>query len=173
MRVCQRCAAPFSRTGGDPYCGPACRLWSRVTRCADVDCWPWVGGRAHPFGYGLIGLDGRPTTAHRVAWLVTRGPIPRGLSVLHRCDNPPCCNPAHLFLGTQADNMHDRHAKGRFARGSAVHSAKLTEDHVRAIRATYSVGIRGRGVRALATRYGVAKNAVRCVLARTTWAHIH
>ena len=90
------------------------RYW-RYCRPSEYGCWDWVGAR-DTFGYGVIGRGGRGrghTGAHRVSWQIHRGPIPPGMYVLHRCDNPPCSNPAHLFLGTHRDNVADMVAKGR------------------------------------------------------------
>lgn len=112
------------------------RLWSRVTRTDD--CWTW-DGHTNEQGYGQIGrgytVEGLALT-HRVAWELTHGPIPDGIGVLHRCDNPPCCRPDHLFLGTQADNMQDAKAKGRArgVAGEANWNSKVTAHHVQQIR---------------------------------------
>ena len=77
-------------------------------------CWVWVG-RPNTSGYGTFSLNKKRERAHRVSWMLNRGPIPEGLQVLHKCDNPPCVNPDHLFLGTNADNVKDRVSKGRTA----------------------------------------------------------
>ena len=74
-------------------------------------CWFWKTKTVKH--YGSVWFNGKTTGAHKVAWIITNGPVPDGMQVLHTCDNPPCCNPAHLFLGTNADNAADRHAKGR------------------------------------------------------------
>lgn len=89
------------------------RFWAKVDQSGGAEaCWPWMGGR-HKFGYGNVEHDVR---AHRLAWELANGPIPAGLHVLHRCDNPPCCNARHLFIGTDADNVADMRAKGRQGR---------------------------------------------------------
>ena len=88
-------------------------FWQNVAVRSPNECWEWRGSR-YPTGYGRV----RPTQyAHRLAWGYTHGPIPAGLHVLHHCDNPPCCNPAHLWVGTPADNMRDRDLKGRGRNG--------------------------------------------------------
>jgi len=95
------------------------RFWNYVDKNGANGCWVWTASR-HRFGYGLLVKEqsttkkrGRHRTAHRLSWELHNGAIPKGLSVLHHCDNPPCVNPAHLFLGTQADNNRDMFAKGR------------------------------------------------------------
>lgn len=88
------------------------QFWARVER--GDGCWLWQGMTISG-GYGRVGWRGMKAVAHRVAWELTYGPIPEGLWVLHRCDNPPCCNPEHLFLGSRLDNIADMVAKGRGA----------------------------------------------------------
>jgi hypothetical protein len=144
-------------------------------------CWPWQGATDHK-GYGVIGLgrraDGTDRT-HQVAWMLAHGPIPRGLCVLHKCDNPPCCNDAHLFLGTIADNNRDMVAKGRHAwtknphlraRGERHGRAKLTDDAVREIRARYAAG--GVTQRELAAAHGVDQQVIWAIIHRRRWAHV-
>lgn len=90
----------------------AARFWSKIHRSTNIECWEWTAYRT-PDGYGRIKVSGRMLLAHRVAWMFEFGPIPEGLCVCHRCDNPKCCNPHRLFLGTQLDNMRDATRKGR------------------------------------------------------------
>lgn len=91
------------------------RFWGKVNRIGFEECWEWMAAR-DPNGYGRIGgKRPRAELAHRVAYRLTRGDIPLGLHVCHSCDNPPCCNPNHLFLGTDLDNNRDMRAKGRDA----------------------------------------------------------
>jgi hypothetical protein len=87
------------------------RFWPRVAKAGADDCWEWQGPR-EPAGYGRLIYQGN-VRAHRVAWFLTYGPIPKGLAVCHHCDNPPCCNPGHLYLTTQSQNIKDRARKGR------------------------------------------------------------
>jgi HNH endonuclease len=91
------------------------RFWCRVKKGLADECWLWSGS-TNKKGYGRITLGSRAAgveRAHRVSWLLFRGEIPDGLCVLHRCDNPPCVNPSHLFLGTKRDNTADMVSKGR------------------------------------------------------------
>lgn len=90
-------------------------FWSHVKKLGADGCWEWIGARtAYGYGQAWVARPMRTSVmAHRAAWAMERGPIPPGLLVLHSCDNPPCVNPAHLFLGTQSDNMLDSVSKGR------------------------------------------------------------
>ena len=134
----------------------------------------------HRQGYGQAiwkkseGGNGKTWKAHRRAWVEANGPIPDGLCVLHKCDNPPCINVEHLFLGTQLDNIADRHAKGRTSRntgnkGETNSQAKLTEQQVRDIRNQYAEGDQ---LRTIARRYGVHDATIKLIVQRKNWAHV-
>jgi hypothetical protein len=137
------------------------------------ECWFWQGATTN-FGYGVI-QGHNPTRiirAHRLTYELHHGvTVPSDLSVLHTCDNPSCVNPAHLFLGTRADNHADMKAKGRAngPRGAMNPNVKLTEQLVRECRQDYAAGI---GTRRLARKFGVNRQTMYCVVKRRTWKHV-
>lgn len=140
-------------------------FWARLDRSDPARCWEWHGSGLRT-GYGRVSFGGRLWLTHRLAYELANEPIPDGLHVLHRCDNRRCCNPAHLFLGTHADNVADMVAKGRQAR-------KLTDDDVISIRSRYRE--RGRGgmtLRALAEEYGVNPITIRNVVHGTIFQNV-
>jgi hypothetical protein len=149
------------------------RFWSKVAVSNNPDeCWEWQKGKSHD-GYGYISIGGRKgkrTYAHRIAWEFKNGTIPSGLFVLHSCDNPACCNPKHLFLGTRQDNSKDKVNKGRQAKGENNGAHKLNEGDVLYIRERYSRGdIR---ITDLANELGLGRTHVRDIVHRKTWKHI-
>jgi hypothetical protein len=162
------------------------RFWEKVDRDGPTPphrpelgpCWIWTAHR-HPTGYGGIGGGGRRVgtkRANRVAWELTFGPVPESLFVLHKCDNPTCVRPDHLFVGTPGDNRRDCVAKGRSndqargRKGEANRNAKLTTAAVREIRARYAQG--GIKQQELAEQYGVTQSIVSKVLLMHSWAHV-
>lgn len=141
-------------------------VWKRVAVGAPDACWEWTGYRL-PSGYGQMALGGVAINAHRVAFEDAAGITPGGLYVCHSCDNPPCCNPAHLFLGTPTENRRDCAEKRRDSRGERHHAAKLTEREVREIRRLVDISSS-----ALARRFGVSRRLVRMVRNREVWRHV-
>lgn len=148
--------------------GLAVRFWEKVVRRGPDDCWEWAASR-HTKGYGQI-LDGTLRKAHRVSWELANGPVPDGMFVCHTCDNPPCVNPAHLWLGTNAENIRDAFAKGRIdRRGQANGRRKLTVTQVQSIRERRATGER---VMDLAREYGVNISTVVRITAGRSWTNL-
>lgn len=154
---------------------PKDRILAKTEKRAD-GCWLWGGVPQTPSGHGQMFVgsrtDGsrRNAIVHRVMWEETHGPIPEGQQVLHACDVPRCVNPDHLWLGTAADNMRDRDAKGRQARGMRQGLAKLRPDQVRTIR--YAYFKYGIPITEMAQQYGVTYQNVRAIVRGETWKHV-
>jgi hypothetical protein len=127
-------------------------------------CWQWISTRTKK-GYGHFWFDGAPWQAHRVSYVLNVGEIPHGMHVLHRCDNPGCVRPDHLFLGSNMDNVADKIAKGRHPRGSAASCAKLTETEAASIRADT------RSHRAIGEAFGVSHTVVWSIKKGAAWTH--
>lgn len=165
---------------GDVLPRPKLSLEARFLRLVEVkgegECWPW-GGERNSSGYGIFwkgegGGSGGRTSAHRMAWVVANGrEIPSGLHVLHSCDCPPCVNPAHLRVGTPADNGRDKAERGRCADqwGENNPATDLTEREVRDIRTLREWGARGVD---LAAEYGVSQQAICGIVKRRSWRRV-
>jgi hypothetical protein len=160
------------------------RFWKLVDKSGD--CWTWKASLT-THGYGQFVLPyHHHIGAHRFAYELENGPVPAGLVVCHRCDNPPCVNPAHLWVGTQGDNLRDMHGKGRGntdswplaveasrtadrPHGEKHHNAHMTAEKIRALRkmrqdgATYD---------AIALEFGIGKSLVAQIITRKTWKHV-
>lgn len=132
----------------------------------NTGCWIWQH-KVDRKGYGRTWWNGREGFAHRLAFVLWRGPIPDAMGVLHKCDTPPCCNPEHLFLGTQRDNMADKTAKGRQQRGERCWKARLTAEQVAQIKAAH-----GATQAAIAAIYGVTREAVSRIRCGRNWAWV-
>jgi hypothetical protein len=183
--------------GRGKYCSPKChqvhrkcsweeRFWSHVARCDHelwclYCCWEWQAGTSL-WGYGLFQMTTEGKTrgqrAHRIAWsLLNAQPIPPGLLGLHHCDNPPCCNPMHIHIGTHLDNSHDAVMRGRLkvprygqiVRGEKHWNSKLTENQVREIVQRHR---RGELQSTIARDLGVSRPTINMVLQRKVWRHI-
>ena len=135
-------------------------------------CWNWTGAKFKGTGYGQIQVNGRPKRAHRVAWELSNGPVPAGVLVLHRCDNPSCVNPTHLFLGDHQANYDDMVSKGRrkVAAGERVGSSKMTAAEVVRARRLFETG--SHTVTALARMFGITGVPMKALLERVTWKHV-
>lgn len=153
------------------------RLWAKVVVKSDDECWEWQGYR-HKYpngdlGHGQIGRGGRGegnTYVHIVSWEIANGrKVPAGMFVCHRCDNPPCVNPRHLFLGTRQENVDDMVSKRRHQFGQQAVWSKLTDDIVLRIRELRAAGVRERIV---AEQFGVSRSMVGLIHRRQRWAHI-
>lgn len=157
------------------YVDEIMRFWSKVKVTARTeDCWIWNGLKTKT-GYGQMSIGGRKGKiwfTHRFSYQLAYGEIPEGAHVLHRCDNPSCVNPNHLFLGTHKDNMQDMVNKGRKAikYGEDTVHHKLTADKVISIRERFARG--GISQSALAREMGVTQVAIQRIVTRRTWKHI-
>ena len=144
------------------------RFWEKVEVRDLHECWQWRAS-TKVGGYGKIADDdGRIQLAHRIAYRLVFGDFPLGLVVSHRCDNPGCVNPQHLFLGTQAENLRDMRIKRRDnpPRGSRHPKARLDESLVARVRADV------RSHRRIAKDYGIGKSTVGMIKAGATWIHV-
>jgi hypothetical protein len=146
------------------------RFWSKVDKSGD--CWEWTGA-LDKLGYGDFRQGQKHIKSHRVSWELANGKIPEGICVLHKCDNPPCINPSHLFLGTHADNMQDCTNKGRRSNppvrmGAGNNKAKLDNQKVLEIREVAGT----MSNRAIAAKFNVDPSVIGDVIARRTWRHV-
>lgn len=152
-----------------PRLNPADVFYDRLVK--NQGCWEWIGDKESK-GYGRIGYNNKQHKAHRVSWMLHNGPIPKDLCVLHKCDNPSCVNPNHLFLGTYQDNNKDRAEKSRSAdqRGDKSHVSKLTWKKVKMIRYLYSTGLFRH--KDLAWQFDVGQTTIWHVLNNSTWVGV-
>ena len=167
MGWCKVCFSRLKRGEHVPKVKPTALeiYWRDVV--VRAGCWGWKG-KKHVFGYGWVRAQDTHMNAHVFSWWIHRGD-PCGKFVLHTCDNPECSNPDHLFLGTQLDNMRDKCAKGRQARGVTSGNARATEGEVRAL-----VDLMANGVppTAAARQLGLSRHIAMDIASGHTWRHI-
>ena len=188
QKICIGCGSVWkdypSRLLRQTFCSSACaneskrrtleeRFWKYVMK-AD-DCWPWIGTTNHD-GYGVLRTrleSGRrqSTFAHRVSWQMHYGEITEGLEVCHKCDNPPCVKPEHLFLATHIENIRDATVKGRMRglRGELNWNAKLTDKMVLEIHLMTSQGVSRT---AIAKHFNVSTALISAIARRQIWKHV-
>jgi hypothetical protein len=144
------------------------RFWSKVKKTSG--CWIWTGA-TNSCGYGDIWATTRLERAHRVSWFFAHGPIPEGKLVLHKCDNPPCVNPDHLFLGTHRDNTQDMFKKNRAnkVRGEGHPLTFFTEDQVIELRRRYGAG---EDIKLLAKEFNTTRDSIYPAVSGRTWKHL-
>ena len=146
------------------------QFWARVVKC-DSGCWLWNGARM-PHGYGNVFFQGAYHRVHRLAYVLSHGPIPDGMFVCHTCDVRHCCNPSHLWIGTPADNVRDMMVKGRNSRntgspGQTNPAAKLTQYQVDEIRKLYAT--RQYTLKQLGATYNISKSMISVIVRGEAW----
>lgn len=185
--VCEVCKSTFTHWASKPhrYCSRACfftgrkrefvdRFWAKIERRSISECWPWTAGHIS-FGYGMV-FDpdcGRNRPSHQVAWELYYGEqFPSWLQGNHHCDNPPCCNPTHVYAGTALENMADAVTRGRLrpVNGERSNLSKLSAAQVTEIRLALSEGVLTR--REIAERFSVTKACIGSIENRQSWAHL-
>jgi hypothetical protein len=170
--LCAYCNSPFEKsTYNQICCSTKCRLFHSVIK-TDT-CWNWIGYKIAD-GYGRMELNGKLELVHRISYEVHIGLIPEDMLVCHSCDNPPCVNPDHLFLGTNQDNVDDCMRKGRHVTpfGEEHVCSKFTSDEVIYIRSVYKPQDKNFGMRALAKKFNVSNEAIQHIVYNHTWTHL-
>lgn len=180
---CEICNSEFTRNRIRPnirFCSKQCQgiskrtsletyFNSRIGEPTETGCILWLSS-VDLNGYGQIRKDWLRMQAHRLAWILVNGPIKNNLKVCHHCDNPLCVNVAHLFLGTQRQNMEDKVKKGRQSKGQNHYAAKLTDIQIKEILIKYASGIPTQ--RMLSEEYGVCQSIISEIISRKRWRHV-
>jgi hypothetical protein len=145
-------------------------FWDNVDKSGGEDaCWPWKKSIAS-MGYGTYCFQRKHRYTHRLAYEFSKGAIPSGLFICHHCDNKLCCNPKHLFAGTQKENVHDCMRKGRNTFGEKNEMSKLTEQQVETIHRLYKEGIFQKDI---AASFGVKQTCISKIVLGDRWKHIY
>ncbi len=166
---CDLITCPYGILASRTKISPEDRFWDKVDKSCVNGCWVWSAYcRKNRRGYGVFGFKaGLIKEAHRFSYELAFGPFDESLFVLHKCDNPPCVNPAHLFLGTRADNTADMLAKGRQARGERQGGAKLTSEQVIDLCKRFDAG---ESALSLSRELGVNESRVYAITSGRSWA---
>lgn len=184
--VCPTCGIAFVKyacqlSDGRHFCSRRChhdygqvhaveRFWSYVNKTGS--CWIWESALGRR-GYGRFLIKRTEYKAHRFAWMITNGPIPDDAYICHKCDNPRCVNPAHLFIGTPKENSHDRDSKLRHFHGESVNTNKLTAGQVILIRKEYALRINEPGIFSnLGREFGISNVHIHNIVKRKSWKHL-
>lgn len=180
--LCRECGGEFTRepnqvrSGRKYFCSRECgfkhgkpfekKFWNKIEKTDS--CWLWHGTRGIS-GHGQVRHNGRPDLAHRVSYMIHKGPIPEGMVVRHKCDNPPCVNPYHLELGSAADNMRDKMIRNRQAKGESQGFAKFTNETVKEAR---RLRAEGWTYLQLEKHFGVSRQTISHACRGNTWKHV-
>lgn len=160
-RACPHCLSEFETIyARQKHCSLECRFWSHVPVAGPDDCWEWTGAKTKA-GYGVVRHDGENIYAHRFSFYLKNGTLDKW--VLHECDNPPCCNPKHLFQGTVTDNTADMVVKDR---QNPFGKKKLTPDQVMVIRSSTEK------LADVAGKFGITPSTVSMIRKRKIWRHL-
>jgi hypothetical protein len=146
----------------------AADFWAKVDKAGPNGCWLWTGTKVR-LGYGQFRMRNKRWQTHRLAYVLTYGPVPADKFVCHKCDNPTCCNPDHMFVGTPADNMIDKMNKGRAPHGELNKMSRYTTAQVLEIRRLAAAGISERKIREV---LGIGRGSVAQIIAGNTWRHL-
>ncbi len=138
-------------------------------KISNTNCWEWQRGKTFG-GYGITTINGIRARTHRLSYELFVGKIPKGLHVLHSCDNPACCNPKHLRVGTNYDNVQDRQNKNRQAKGIRHGRHKLSEQDIQEIRKLYATG--NYTQQEIADSFGMSRSHICNILKNNYWKHV-
>ncbi len=168
-RQCEYCNKSFQGIHNQNHCTLVCRFWSKIKIKAPNKCWEWKGTKSH--GYAIIRVNRHNVKAARLAYKIKHGEVPVNMFILHKCDNPGCVNPNHLFPGTQADNNKDMAQKNRCnpLKGEDNPLSKLTEKDVIKIRAKLNQGFTHRQI---AKEFSVSYFLIGSIKRKKAWKHL-
>jgi len=146
------------------------RIFKRKITINKTGCWIWHGHRSHGYGYIWVYEKKHTISVSRAIWLLKKGPIPDGLFICHKCDNPACINPDHLFLGTNEENIQDMIDKGRNAKGEKHGNSKLKVESVRTIRSMAKSHIATH--EQIAKQFSISVSLVNAIIYKQRWKHV-